>query len=225
MNKKETAPIRDKPYKPIQNRLMIPLFLLLLILIFSFCSLIIWLEQIKIDTTGKNIINNASASLIRILEEQAEDLSAIQAALLNDDDLNKALKHQDRDQLLAMYRLLFLQLKNKYAITHLYFNAVDRTNIVRIHKPEKQGGLISRFTMLEAQQTGEISSGIELGSIGTFTLRVVQPVFEGPTLIGYLELGKEIEDILYSIHLKSNVELIVSIHKTGLTKKNWEKGM
>ena len=102
---------------------------------------------------------------------------------------------------------------------------MDRVNLLRIHNPKKNGDLINRFTALEAERTGRIAHGIELGPLGTFTLRVVQPVFEGNTLTGYLELGKEIEDVLSAIHKRFGVELIVTIHKHDLVRDKWEAGM
>jgi len=81
------------------------------------------------------------------------------------------------------------------------------------------------FTALEAERTGKLSSGIELGPFGTFTLRVVQPVYDNDTLIGYIELGKEIEDILSNINKILKVDFALTIHKYDLTRKTWESGM
>ncbi len=69
------------------------------------------------------------------------------------------------------------------------------------------------------------ASGIELGPLGTFTLRVVRPVYDNGTLIGYLELGKEIEDILAGIQRQSGVELALTIHKRLLKRSDWESSM
>ncbi|MCC6933984.1 MAG: hypothetical protein IT292_12170 [Deltaproteobacteria bacterium] len=85
----------------------------------------------------------------------------------------------------------------------MYFITPDRTCILRVHKPEKQGDIINRFTTLEAERTGKLAAGIEIGPLGTFTLRVVNPVYSKGMLVGYLELGKEIEDNLKLIHINS----------------------
>lgn len=96
---------------------------------------------------------------------------------------------------------------------------------MRIHKAEKNGDLINRFTAVESERTQQISSGIELGPLGTFTLRVVCPVREGDQLIGYLELGKEIEDVLARIHERPEIELAVTIDKALLNREQWQQGM
>ena len=102
---------------------------------------------------------------------------------------------------------LFESLHREHALTHLYFFDKNRVCLLRVHKPEKHGDLINRFTAIEAERTGKTASGIELGPLGTFTLRVVQPVFEGQTLLGYVELGKEIEDVLQALHTGSGLHV------------------
>jgi CheY-like chemotaxis protein len=44
---------------------------------------------------------------------------------------------------------------------------------------------------LKAERTGKTASGIELGPLGFLTLRVVQLIFEGGELAGYVGLGKD----------------------------------
>jgi len=59
-----------------------------------------------------------------------------------------------------------------------------------VHKPEKYGDSINRFTALGAEKAGELISSLELGPLGTFTLRSVFPVVEQGQLICYIELGQ-----------------------------------
>ena len=54
---------------------------------------------------------------------------------------------------------------------------------------------------------------------------MVRPVFDGETLIGYFELGKEIEDILEDISDEHGVELTATIRKNDLKRQSWESGM
>ena len=67
--------------------------------------------------------------------------------------------------------------------------------------------------------------GVELGKFGTFTLRIVQPVFDDDILIGYIEIGKEIEDVLEDISKEYNVGLATIIKKEFLNRDDWEEGM
>ncbi len=159
------------------------------------------------------------------LENQASGLAAAAQPIAADASVQKALREGDADRLLAAWRPVFETLRRENHLTHFYFFDANRVCLLRVHKPEKRGDRIDRFTALEAERTGQTASGIELGPLGTFTLRVVQPVFEGGTLVGYVELGKEIEDVLQALRDRSGIELAVVIRKEHLNRQAWEEGM
>ena len=64
-----------------------------------------------------------------------------------------------------------------------------------MHKPEKHGDYIDRFTMDQAVHDGKSIWGVELGRFGTFTLRVVCPWRIDGKVAGYIELGEEVKHI------------------------------
>lgn len=220
-----SKPLRDTSTKPVQRRLLIPLAAVLLLLVGGFGATLLYVQQESLTRSGQQVVKNAAGELSEALAEQSDTLDALEEVLLHDAGLREALKRQDRQALLAACGDIFAHLREDHNITHFYFHRPDRVNLLRVHKPEKNGDLIDRFTAIEAERTGQTTSGIELGPLGTFTLRVVQPVFDGETLIGYLELGKEIEDILAGIHDEHGVELAVSIRKNALDRVKWETGM
>ncbi|MEI6808452.1 MAG: response regulator [bacterium] len=87
------------------------------------------------------------------------------------------------------------------------------------------GSLLAWWMVARAYSTGKTASGLDLGPLGTLTLRVVQPVLEKGTLAGYVELGKEIEDILQTIHARAGNQMAVVIRKKYLNRQIWEEGM
>ncbi len=211
--------------RPVQSRLLIPLVALLLILIGGATIGLIFWQQNNLNQatlTTRTIVSN---SLSYRLAGQIRFLESLGIALSHDTALHGALKDQDREWLLAHYTPILKQLRKTSFITHFYFHDPDRVNLLRVHKPDFYGDTIDRFTALEAERTGTTASGIELGPLGLFTLRSVVPIFAGDTLIGYLEIGKEIEDILTNIEEKYSVELAVTIHKTALNREKWQSGM
>ncbi len=210
--------------KPVQHRLLIPLASILLLLVCGFGLVLFNTQQISIRQSNQWVLQSAVDELPEALAEQALAMDSLQEALLKDERLRDALKQQDRQALLATSEEIFKHFQG-LGITHFYFNGPDRVNLLRVHKPEKHGDIINRFTTRESERTGKMCCGIELGSLGTFTLRVVQPVFDNGTLVGYLELGKEIEDILERIHETYGTEMAVSIHKSSLKRERWETGM
>ncbi|MGB2987642.1 MAG: PAS domain S-box protein [Phycisphaerae bacterium] len=220
-----SKPLRDASAKPVQRRLLIPLAAVLLLLVGGSGAVLLCMQRDNLERSSREKLAEASYNLEERLEEQTRTLSALEDGLLANAGLTDALKAQDRDRLLVDYEPILTQFRAEHGITHLYFHRPDRVNLLRVHKPEKNGDLIDRFTAREAERTGKTASGIELGQLGTFTLRVVRPVLDGDALVGYLELGKEIEDILAGIHDRRGVELAVSIHKNALKREKWEAGM
>ncbi|MCK4274911.1 MAG: PAS domain S-box protein [Phycisphaerae bacterium] len=213
------------PAKPVQRRLLIPLAAVVLLLVSSFGAILLSLHQRYLNQFNQHLLEHTSKELAESLVEQSDALAALEEVILRDEDLRDALKARDRQRLLTGCESIFAQLREKHNITHFCFHLPDRVNLLRMHKPGQNGDLINRFTALEAERTGETVSGVELGSLGTFTLRVVRPVFDGDTLIGYMELGEEIEDILAGIRGEWSFELAVTIHKTSLDRAKWETGM
>ena len=211
--------------KPVQRRLLIPLGTAQFLLVGGFAGIMLHMQQLDLDESSQDKLAAASYDLGAEQQEQSHMLSAIGDALVSEASLIDGLKARDGEQLLREYAPLFTQFQARYGITHFYFHLPNRVNLLRVHKPERKGDTINRLTALEAERTGQTASGAELGPLGTFTLRVVLPVFEDATLIGYLELGKEIEDILGEITEEHGLELAVSIPKNMLDRNQWEAGM
>lgn len=121
---------------------------------------------------------------------------------------------------------LFAELKKKFDITHLYFSAPNRVNILRVHQPERFGDTIDRSTTLQAQQKNQTSYGVELGPLGTFTLRLVTPWFDNDgKLLGFVELGMEIDHVLRAMQREANVKTFILIDKQFIDRPAWEAGM
>ena len=211
--------------KPLLRCLMVPLATVLLILVTAFGIVLVRQQNDRMDEASEWIMKEASGDLSRMVAGQSQALAAIEEVLIHDADLRAAFKVQDRQRLLAAQAPVFAQLNREHSITHFYFIDPVGNCLLRVHKPEMHGDLIDRFTLRQAVRTGKLSSGLELGPLGTFTLRVVRPVYDGSTLIGYLELGKEIEDILNGIHQQLGVELAVALRKSNLQRSAWEAGM
>ena len=142
---------------------------------------------------------------------------------------NRALKdaviHGDRQKLLEMERGLFANLHRNNAVTHLYFIDPQRICVLRVHQPDRFGDRIGRVTLAEAESTGDVSYGLEMGPLGTLTLLVVMPWVEDGKLIGFVELGKEIDDLLVSVRKQFGIFPLLFIPKSRLDRQGWEVGM
>jgi PAS domain S-box-containing protein len=215
----------DVSPKLVLRRLLPPLVVMVLLLAFG-TGVFEWYQyQRQHSVMVTKQLSEISEDLYSELKRDAAGLATALQPIIADECMLTALLSGDAERLLADWRPVFDAMHRENHITHFYFLGPDRTCLLRVHKPEKHGDLINRFTALEAERTGKTASGIELGPLGTFTLRVVQPVFQENRLIGYIELGKEIEDILQDIHVRSGSHLAVTIKKEYLNRKTWEEGM
>ncbi len=221
----------DASPKPVLRRLLPPLAAML-ILLMAGAGLLLW-QQHRQQLAGEIAAQIATTSReLRVdLDNQTAGLAAVAQPIAFNPGVQKALRAGAVDGLLAAWRPVFETLRREYNITHFEFLAADRVCLLRVHKPELRGDRNERFTTLEAERTGRTASGIELGQTGsfqespTFTLRVVQPVIAGGTLVGYVMLGKEIEDVLQARRDRAGLELAVVIRKEHLNRPAWEEGM
>ncbi|MEE8387406.1 MAG: ATP-binding protein [Acidiferrobacterales bacterium] len=158
------------------------------------------------------------------LEKDATMMQAILTVIARDESIKKAFISRNREALLKQARPLFKKLQENNRFSHFYFTDPERVNFLRVHKPDEFGDTIERITMLRAAEARVPAHGIELGSLGTFTLRVVLPWYQGKTLIGFLELGEEIDHITDEIHRVLGIDLLVLVYERHLGLKQWEAG-
>ena len=157
-------------------------------------------------------------SEVQLLKAQIDYIAENQA-LLN------ACLERDLPTLMGLAQRVGQRLKREFGIGQACsFIAPNRTIFLRVHQPERRGDLIDRSTLLTAEQTGEDSWGIELGPLGTFTLRYVRPWKQGGKTVGYLELGIEVEHLVDQLARQMNLELLTVIWKKHTTREKFEAG-
>lgn len=184
-------------------------------------------EHTSVDKSVLRIRASAQDFYEDSIRYDTNALQAVMEVLKRDHKLNEALARRDRQQLLAHSSVMFDELKRAFSITHFYFTGPDRVNLLRVHAPNRYGDRIDRITTLAAEKDGVLSSGVELGPLGTFTLRLVSPWYDETThrLIGYVEVGLEIDRVLQQLRDFFGVDVLVLIHKDKLDRKKWENGM
>ncbi len=160
----------------------------------------------------------------RVLENDIGKMQMALALFARDEEVKKAFLAKDRNALLALARSLFADLQKENGITHFYFTDPERVNFLRVHKPNLHGDVINRVTMLRAAKTLLPSSGVELGPLGTFALRVVTPWYDKGRLIGFLELGEGIDRIINEVHAILGTGLLVLVKERYLNNERWKTG-
>ena len=138
-------------------------------------------------------VNSVSELLESEIGRQSDSLASLIQPFLVDEVLRQQFLTRDRTNLLRNSQSKFNQMFATNQVTHFYYHTPEKVNFLRVHAPQKHSDVINRYTLLKAEETGMPSSGFELGTLGTFTLRMVRPWYSEGGLIGYIELGKEID--------------------------------
>ena len=228
-------PIFRDRYQNIRAAILPPLVIAILLLQTLFI-VVVWRNQQK----ERSAIAETTVQRVRDLlqEEMERDIAKMSTAMeviVRDAKLIDALIAKDRSALIEQVQPLFQQFRDRHQITHFYFHQPDRINFLRLHKPRK-GDLIDRVTIQTAERTGRSSAGLEQGPTGNPVLRLVYPwrsdfaekstadLFADTStgeLIGYLELGIELEDIARRVRNILDVELILAVDKVYLDRQRW----
>jgi signal transduction histidine kinase/DNA-binding response OmpR family regulator len=209
----------------IKLRIFVPLILAVVVLLGSF---IVALRHDQNRRSEVEICRSAEElqKLLRVEQKQkTATMATAMQAILNDERMAQAFRARDRAALLQRAGPLQKALSLQHQITHMYFHGPDRVNLLRVHHPDQHGDLINRFTLREAERTGEMASGIERGPIGTFVLRTVIPWRDHGELLGYLELGLEFVDIAREMHGLLDVDFVVAVEKKLIDRERWDKAL
>ena len=215
----------DTPPKPVLRCLLPPLAVMALLLTVGVGLLL--LRQHRQRLAGEIAADTADVvkDLRVALDQQALGLAVAAKCVASDASVQKALREGDTNRLLTVWRPVFETLRRENKLTHFYYFDTNRVCLLRLHRLGKRGDIVRHFTAIKAERTGKAASGIELGPYGTFTLRVVQPVIQGTNLVGYVELGKEIEDALKALNSRSGNLWALTLRKEHLNRQSWEDGM
>ena len=209
--------------RPVLWRLLPPLAFLLLLLILGAGGLL-WrqLQTHMMDrqmTSGLAVLDAVHMALKRQTDVLAGQVQPIAA----DPRLRQALRERNVERLQEDWLPVFTSLQKDFQFTHFNFMTPERVLLLRLHKLDLRGDVIDRANLLEAERTGKTASGLVIGEVGTLVLRVAQPIFEDGVLLGYVELGKEIEYILEEIRLPPGSYFAATIRKECLSREQWNE--
>jgi len=207
------------------KRILIPLGLTLLVLLMISIVSIYWLQRVHLDEKIVMHLEEVEQLFQMKLDEDAKVLESQINLLQLDKNIQQAYQAKERETLLHYAKPFFDAIRTKYQVTHFYFIDINKVCFLRVHNPPRYGDLVPRFTLAEAIREKTAVYGIELGKFGTFTLRFVYPWRVNGELIGYIELGKEIEHITVALKKILDVELFFAIEKSFLNRSDWEEGL
>tara|TARA_R110002111_G_scaffold261826_3_gene335803 strand:+ start:6402 stop:8291 length:1890 start_codon:yes stop_codon:yes gene_type:complete len=212
-------------YHNLKLRILVPVIVAMVVVLG--CSLfgMYWQNRQTISADVDARIKGAHRVLGIQLDEDAAMLVGFQQFITVNEKLQKSWASKDREELLRHASQIYERIHLSNRVTHFYFIDLDQTCFLRVHRPSQFGDKIDRETIKQTVRTGKTSYGIELGKFGHFTLRVVQPWIVNGELLGYIELGEEIEHITPKLAEVLGVEILFAIEKKFLDQQQWEQGL
>ncbi|MBE0500507.1 MAG: GHKL domain-containing protein [Desulfuromonadales bacterium] len=210
--------------KPIRRRVLIPLSLTFAVLFATFAHIA---YQIRADQNLSDFRHRyqVTQSYTNVASTQRQALmQQLLREIAEDPQLVQAMQADDRAALYQLALPLQYRLKETQGINHLYFHKPDGTTFLRVYNPETFGDKIERGTFLKTIQTQKFSYGLELGQSGTLTYRSVIPWRIKGELLGYIEIGMELNQVLSQLQSIVKEDFLVTLNKSNLERTRWENG-
>lgn len=209
----------------IKIRILAPVFLALLTVAVIAISNIHHSQSNLIQVNAKTKVARTQDLLQLLLDKNTELLSSLNSSVRRDKKLQRDWLNKDKQALLQKALPVFNEIKTKHGVSHFYFMTTDSKCFLRVHQPDRYGDFINRLTMQKAIRTGAMGAGVELGPLGTLTLRVVFPWHINGKLAGYIELGQEIDHAITDLHKLLGLELVLMVKKNLLDRARWQHTM
>ena len=210
--------------EPIRRRMLVPLSLTIAVL---FCTFIYSTYHIRADQNLIDMRHNyeVTQAYIDVSQAQRETLLLnLMNEISRDTQLSQAMITKDRDTLYQHSLPLFNKLFQAHGISHFYYYMPTSTTFLRVHRPAEFGDQIARSTFLQAAHSQKFAYGLELGKFGMLSYRGVLPWRVGDKLIGYIELGIEVDYVLKQLQSIVKKDFLVTLDKRRLDRKLWELG-
>jgi HAMP domain-containing protein len=165
-------------------------------------------------------VRTAGKAFASMERREVDKLSAAVDALISDKALAAAFAQRDRDRLYEAAAPIFRELRERHGVTNWVFIDPARLSFLRVQRPELHDDFVRRATLDAAIRTGDTASGKELGNT-VFALRVVRPFVSGGKLLGYLELGEEIDTFLSRMKAETGDDYGLVVEKKFLDERAW----
>ena len=208
----------------IRAVILVPFTLILVVIVGLFIGTGYMHEEEERLSSHEFVLNQVQDEFQEQIAGDAQMAHAAIWGIVNNRDIAEAFLARDRRGLMNLAAPLYGHFAEKHPFTHLYFIDLQRRVFLRGHQPDRHGDVIDRQTLLKAERTGASTHGLELGVFGTFTLRIVVPWRVDGKLIGYVELGEEIDHVIENISRRYGVHLVTIIRKDLLERGDWEVG-
>lgn len=207
------------------RKILFPTVIVLVFLLSSFVALIFWLqrEDLKADGISKvseisNVYKLHIANDLKVMKRQTR-------LITSNMEMRSAFASSNRDLLLKGSMQKMEEIRTELGLSHFYFHDERGVNFLRVHQPDRYGDRINRKSLGAAMKSGELGSSIEMGPLGTFTLRYVYPWKDGSRIIGFVELGKDSRAYIEELKDLFDIDIYLFARKAQVERSLWEKNV
>lgn len=184
--------------------------------------------QNNIQLLARDSLKSSIGAFNNLLKAETKKNSAIMEWIMDNDTYRKLFAARDRDNLMKWNEPIFKRFKKEYEITNWTQIYPDGTGFFRIQTPDLTGDKIIRYVFVESQKTKTWVAGLDLGRNG-FALRICAPVYDQSkignlskgNLIGYLELGTNIDRFVDIMKKQTTDDYGLVIKKKALDPEKW----
>ncbi len=215
----------DGAPRAVLTRLLPPLAAMVTLLTASAGGLLWRQHQQALVRSGTAAVDEIHRELAVDLDNQAAGMVMTLQSMAVDPAIRAALRRHDIPHLRNVAHTMFESLHRAHNLAHLCFRGRDGEQQVCLFAANQDAGGDRLVAANSVAGDREPAYRIEPGPFGTLILRVAVPIRDDDELIGFVELGKEIEDALRSLHTRYGIELALTLPKQHLDRRAWERGM
>ncbi|MDD3148118.1 MAG: PAS domain-containing protein, partial [Candidatus Riflebacteria bacterium] len=208
--------------RPVLNRLMPAMSLMLIFLVAGAGTMMQMLYRTSLNDHLGALNDKTHEELRLALHYQTMGLAAAMQSLTTKPEVITAVSKKDSAELLACWQPVLKALSIDQKFFSSGFFDKNMLCIARSIETATAPPLINTSLAAEAKRTGKAASGLELTSEGNLILKIVSPIYDNNSLVGYFELGREIEDILNDLHSRSKMQIAISARKSLVNRQAWE---
>ena len=148
------------------------------------------------------------------VDSEANKITSYLELVKEKKELQDLFKQNNRERLYEMSQPIFDHLYANSDITHFYFIKTNGEVLLRVHDQYRFSDIVKRYTFLKSKEKLAPYYGLEFGIKKNYTLRVVHPWIVDGELLGFIELGKEVDKVIDSLSDELGIEIYFAVNKS-----------
>ncbi|MFP4550725.1 MAG: response regulator [Spirochaetales bacterium] len=223
--KERTDSTHPKEGRTVRKRLLPPLSIGIVLIAAAFFASQVQQHAERLATAASLDIEEVYGDVDQLVDAEIRGMTLAMQQMLSDPMVAIALRDGNADDLYLSQIQFYSDARDQLGLTHLSFFSADQHVIVRVHAPLNLDDVGPDHTLQRASRSGRVVGGLKIGELGLLALRVAMPVYLGYELVGFVEMGREIETILAQTDSTPGISLALTLDKDVLQRSVWERGM